>query len=200
MVAPSQGTTMYEVEVKVRAAHDPVRERLAALGADHVGTLAQADTYYDHPCRAFVETDEALRIRRERERSGHEPGVRLTYKGPLVEQASKTREEHETGVEDGEAMAAVLDELGFDPVATVEKNRDRYDVDGYRVTLDDVADLGSFVEVETTGAREAVEALREGAYEILRRLDLDPTDQIRTSYLELLLEGAGSTPTERHDQ
>lgn len=188
---------MYEVEVKVRADHDPVRARLSALDAEPVGGVSQTDTYYDHPCRSFADTDEALRIRREQDRATDDgTTVRLTYKGPLVEQNSKTREEHETVVANGDAMAAALEGLGFDPVAEVEKDRERYDLRGYRVTLDEVAGIGSFVEVETEGSRDEVEPLRTGAYDLCRDLDLDPTDQIRTSYLELVLEAEGSDGTD----
>lgn len=180
---------MYEVEVKLRADHGPVRRRLSALDAEPLGTVEQADTYYGHPVRDFAETDEALRIRREtrEEDADADPRARVTYKGPLVEAASKTREEFETGVDDGETLATVLDELGFEAVATVEKTRERFRVDEYTVTLDTVDGLGEFVEVETES--EDVEPAREGAYDLLRELELDPDEQVRTSYLGLLLEG-----------
>jgi adenylate cyclase class 2 len=176
---------MYEVEVKVRATHEPVRERLETLGATAQGTVRQVDTYYDAPDREFAETDEALRIRREEPANG-EPVARVTYKGPLIEAESKTREEAETVVADDEAMAAILAGLGYEPAATVEKHRERFAYDGYDVTLDDVAGLGEFVEVEAETDGE-VEPVREGAYEVLEALDLDPEEQLRTSYLGLLL-------------
>ena len=201
---------MYEVEVKVRADHDDVRERLAELGADPVNEVTQEDTYYDAPHRDFAETDEALRVRRETVEDGGETRedaretpeedeetpketetfAELTYKGPLVEAESKTRREVETAVEDGEAADAILEALGFDPAATVRKERRRFALDGFTVTLDAVAGLGEFVEVETQVEEDeaALEAARERAYEILRNLGLDPDDQIRTSYLGLLLE------------
>jgi len=181
---------MFEVEVKVRADHDDVRDRLRASGAQAAGTVVQADTYYDAPHRNFAETDEALRIRRERSPESEDDTARVTYKGPLVEQASKTREEFETGVDDGETMAAVLDGLSFDPVATVRKDRERFALDGYTVTLDAIDGLGEFVEVETETDEDGVEAAREGAYELLSGLGLDPESQVRTSYLGLLLEEA----------
>lgn len=177
---------MYEVEVKVRGDHERVRDRLAAVGAERIGSVRQKDTYYDAPHRSFAETDEALRLRRERTDAG--ASIRLTYKGPLVETASKTREELETAIEDGDAADAILQTLGFDPVAVVRKDRERYAVAGYTVALDDVDGLGEFVEVETEGDAEAIEPLREGAVDLLCRLDLDPDDHLRTSYLELLLE------------
>ncbi|MFB6152328.1 MAG: class IV adenylate cyclase [Haloarculaceae archaeon] len=178
---------MYEVEVKVRATHEAVRERLREAGADPAGSVVQEDTYYDAPHRDFAETDEALRVRTERR--DDEATVALTYKGPLVDEGSKTREEFETAVADGEAAAGILDGLGFEPAATVRKERERWSLAGFTVTLDSVDGLGEFVEVETETEREsAVESARDGARDLLERLGLDPDDGIRTSYLGLLLD------------
>ena len=179
---------MYEVEVKVRADHDAVRERLADAGAERVERVRQADTYYDAPHRDFAETDEALRLRRESDAGADEAATRITYKGPLVEDESKTREEFETGVGDGETTHEVLSRLGFAPAATVEKERERYALDGYTVTLDAVDGLGEFVEVEREVPEADVESAREGAFEVLRSLGLDPDEGIRTSYLGMLLK------------
>jgi adenylate cyclase class 2 len=174
---------VYEVECKVERTHEPVRERLSALDADAIGTVEQADTYYDAPHRAFGETDEAIRIRRE---GG---GAELTYKGPLVDTASKTRAEHETAVESAEEMANVLDALGFAPAATVEKERETFGCRGYTVALDTVAGLGEFVEVEGEADAETdIEHVRDGARDLLAALGCDPAEQIRTSYLGLLVE------------
>ena len=174
---------MYEVEVKLPADHADVRERLTELGAESLGTVTQRDTYYDAPHREFAETDEALRIRRVSGETGGETLV--TYKGPLVDPDSKTRREHETGVDDDETMDGILRALGFRPAAVVEKDRERFGLGEYTVTLDAVTDLGEYVEVETESAE--VDDARAGAFALLDDLGLDPDDQIRTSYLGLLL-------------
>ena len=184
---------MYEVELKVRAAHEPVREALAAREATRLGTVRQADTYYDAPHRSFADTDEALRLRhetREGDTAGNDGEVtRLTYKGPLVEAASKTREEAETAVADPDATDAILDALGFVPAARVTKHRERFALGAYTIALDAVEDLGTFVEVErTVDTDDGIGAARDGAHELLYDLGLDPDEQIRTSYLGLLLD------------
>ncbi|MDB2224979.1 class IV adenylate cyclase [Halorubrum ezzemoulense] len=189
---------MYEVEIKVPADLDATRERLREVGAEHVAAKRQRDTYYDAPHREFAETDEALRIRREMPLSDGEgsassaddPAATITYKGPLLDEASKTRAEHETGVDDGEALAAALSGLGFEPAATVEKRRDFWAYDGFTVTLDAVTGLDEYVEIERAVESEGeVDAAREAAIEALDRLGLDADDQVRTSYLGLLLAG-----------
>ncbi|WP_440765248.1 class IV adenylate cyclase [Natronorubrum sp. DTA7] len=180
---------MYEVEVKVPANLEAVRTRLEALDADRERAIVQVDTYYDAPHRSFVETDEALRIRRESNPEAGSDETRITYKGPLLDEQSKSREEHETTVGDGETMDAVLTNLGFEPAATVRKERERFALDGYTITLDSVDSVGEYVEVETDVETEAdLESARNGAYDVLERLGLDPDEQLRTSYLGLLLE------------
>jgi len=178
---------MYEVELKLRADHETVREALANHGADHVDSRRQTDTYYDAPHRDFAQTDEALRIRSEQPVDGAAV-TKVTYKGPLVEAESKTREEHETTVDSEKALEGVLSGLGFEPAATVEKDREFYALEGYTISLDSVTDLGEFVEIERETTAEEVERVREGAVDLLSELGLDPGEQIRTSYLGLLFQ------------
>ncbi len=189
---------MYEVEMKLRAEHDRVRERLTAMDADHIGGVTQVDTYYDAPDRDFAATDEAFRVRRETDHgedadvaadTGDDGRVLLTYKGPLVDDTSKTREEAETRVADETELRAILAGLGYEPAATVHKNRDRYEVSGCRVTLDRVDEVGEFVEVEHHDpvAETDIERAREAVTDLLVELGLDPGESIQTSYLGLVL-------------
>jgi len=192
---------MYEVEMKLRADHDQLREQLTAMDADHVGGVTQADTYYDAPDRDFAETDEAFRVRhetthggggRDSDRSGvstNDERVLLTYKGPLVDDRSKTREEAETRVAEEAQLRAILAGLGYEPAATVQKKRDRYEVGGCRVTLDRVDEVGEFVEVEHHDpvAETEIEGAREAVTDLLVELGLDPEERIQTSYLGLVL-------------
>lgn len=172
--------------MKVPAAHGPVRDRLETVGATALSEVTQRDTYYDAPHRDFADTDEALRVRRTTGAAVDE--TRLTYKGPLVEGAGKTRREHETTVADADETAAVLEGLGFDPAATVEKRRETWRLDGFEVVLDDVTGLGEYVEVEREVAESGIERAHSGAEQVLRDLGLDPADAVRTSYLGLLLD------------
>ncbi len=180
---------MYEVEMKVRADHERVRRELDERGAIPRDTVGQRDTYYNAPTRDFAETDEALRVRRESCEGADR--AKLTYKGPLVGETSKTREEYETEIGDGDVMGSILDSLGFVPVETVEKERERFSIEAYVVTLDSVAELGEFVEVETNAREDDLDSARAGVVGVVESLGLDPDAEIRTSYLELLLERTG---------
>ena len=163
-----------------------VEERLRGLGAALVEEKVEEDTYYQHPCRDFAETDEALRVRRS---SGGR--VEVTYKGPKrMLGGAKAREEVNVVVAGGD-VDALLRGLGFRPVAVVRKRRRYYRVGDVLVTLDEVEGLGCFVEAEYVGdggVEEAVEAI-EG---VLGALGVTGYPRTGKSYLELLLEKTGA--------
>ena len=175
---------MIEVEVKGYGndeVFEKVRKNFRLIRKEY-----HEDTYYQHPCRDFSKTDEALRIR-VRRFNGHFEAF-LTYKGPKIDPRSKTREEIEVPIEDPDAHARILESLGFREVLTVEKVREKYYVEkGITLTLDEVEGLGKFVEIEAiTDDKSKVPELVEKLREIL--LELGVTRFERRSYLELLLE------------
>ena len=120
-----------EIEAKAHcASHDPIESRLEELGAEHIATILQHDTYFCAPHVDFAETDEALRVRREeyyplgRKEDGWEAGgvekrAFLTYKGPRLDETTKTREEVETSVAEPEEVVRVLRSVGFAPVQPI---------------------------------------------------------------------------------
>ncbi len=180
---------MYEVEQKAPADLDPLRTRLEDIGATYERTIEQRDTYFQHPTRNFAETDEALRIREIEIVDGEgSPGTELTYKGPRLEDEAKTRREFETAVDDGDTMRVILESLGFEPVATVTKHRERWRFDDATICLDAVDDLGSFVEVETASGREEIADAADRASTLMRELGIDADATTTDSYLGMLLE------------
>ena len=171
---------MLEAEVKARVEDlDRVEKRLSGLGAKYLDEESQVDLYFNHPSRDFSITDEALRLRRAGKR------LFLTYKGPKLDSLTKTRREHEVGIEDFEGAREILLSLGFVPVAEVRKNRRLYSCRGFIVSLDSVEGLGSYVEVE--GRAEECKT-PERLLGFLQELGISPEESERRSYLELLLD------------
>ena len=169
---------MLEIEIKTRSVDNGKIERtLLERGATLSKDCDQVDEYFNHPCRDFAITDEALRLRKD-------PNGKITYKGPKVDRSTKTREEIEMDIEDPEKMAHILVRLGFRSVAKVRKKRKEYVLDGVTVSLDSVDGLGDFVELEVQG-----ENAEEGRSRIERlRDELGLSGSERRSYLEMLLE------------
>ncbi len=169
---------MIEVEVKARAPED-MAERIAALGARLLVVENHQDLYFNSPQRDFRLSDEALRIRIKEE------GARLTYKGPKLDQTTKSRLERTVKIDDPKQMEQILSALGFVLSAQVRKKRTKYSYDGVVLALDEVEGLGSFVEVEAEGKGDYEEQKRK-VLSIMSKLGLH--ESIRSSYLELLEE------------
>jgi adenylate cyclase, class 2 len=181
-------TMPFEVEQKFPVANlQDLERRLLELGATISPPHTEADLYFAHPARDFRQTDEALRIRRKGEKNY------VTYKGPKIDATTKTRREIELPVLSGEEMAsnwrALLEALGFRPVAEVRKSRRKAkilwqsrEVEG---SLDDVEGVGSYFELELIAEPEGIDAAKFCIGSLATHLGLQESE--RRSYLELLL-------------
>jgi adenylate cyclase class 2 len=185
----------FEVEVKVPITNsEQLNQKLLDSGANQLNSEVQVDTYFDHPCRAFQETDEAVRVRTRRSLDGvelepsHAPSE-LTYKGPKIDQETKTRLEYSVDINDFNAITAILENLGFTSVATVTKKRTFYNLREITISIDDVEHVGLFLELESiVHEKSQVESAKNIIFDLLDELDISPEQSVRESYLELFLD------------
>ncbi|MDO4576280.1 MAG: class IV adenylate cyclase [Planctomycetia bacterium] len=192
---------MYEVEQKYRLPH-PERflEKVANVGAFWVKSVTETDTYFQHPMRDFVKTDEAFRIRwHTTTPRGGRPTTEtfLTYKGPKLDPTIKTRQERELPLlpfgdeaEFQERWTELLGSLGFRAVRSVHKVREKAYLEwrGFRVelSLDTVESLGRYAELEILVAlQEELGRAREEIFALAEVLEL--TDVEPRSYLDLVI-------------
>lgn len=179
----------YEVEQKYRAVDTTAIEQwLTARGATIEPPVVQMDQYFAHPARDFAQTDEALRIRSVGERNW------VTYKGPKIDAATKTRRELELPIEPGTDGAARFTELitalGFSRVAAVRKQRRTahlaWQTHEVEIALDDVDGVGQYCELEISANASELDAARKALAALAAELGLSHSE--RRSYLELLLQ------------
>jgi adenylate cyclase, class 2 len=205
---------VYEVEQKYPLADvAAVEAALARLGATCHATVEQVDRYFNHPCRDFAATDEALRLRRT------DQALAITWKGPRLDATAKTRRELELPLAEAAVPAAavaeaavpaaalsqtavpatldswteLLEALGFRQVREVAKQRRVAHVAwqgaAIEVALDHVAGLGNFLELELQAEAAGI-AVAAARIESLAR-ELGCTAAERRSYLEMLIERRG---------
>lgn len=186
----------FEVEVKIPIDNvEEMTQKLIDSGAKALNSEVQVDTYFDHPCRTFVETDEAVRVRTRRPLDEQEltttfPPNELTYKGPKLDEKTKTRVEYTTGIDDTDQLTSILVSLSFKPIANVRKKRTFFDLRDITISIDDVEDVGLFLELESIAHhKDEMESAKETIFEILTELGLDPERTVRDSYLEMYLAG-----------
>jgi adenylate cyclase class 2 len=185
----------YEVEVKI-----PIQDEKAIMhailkaGGTQLNSEIQSDMYFDHPCRSFSQTDEAIRIRVREPVDNHplipseHSSIELTYKGPKIDKTTKTRVEYTSGISDLKATTSILHHTGFKHVATIKKRRIFFELDGITVSIDNVESVGTFIELELiANSKKEMQHARDRILSLVRGLNLDPTRMVRESYLELYL-------------
>jgi adenylate cyclase class 2 len=140
-----------ELELKFRITEpQEVRERLGRLGAKRIGAGLECNAIFDDAGRTLLTRGCGLRVRsvRSLDAPGDPPRGTLTYKGPIEGGTVKSRPEIETPVSDPDATMRLLEALGFLRVITFEKRRESWQLDACHVEIDELPQLGSFVEIE----------------------------------------------------
>jgi predicted adenylyl cyclase CyaB len=165
------------IEIKARYPDLEEAARIAiSLGAADHGRRRQRDLYYNVPRgrlklrQSDVDPDELVLYLRP-----DDPGPRRAdYQVIPVPSDSRTEE----------LMEAIL---GLEVV--VEKVRRLFLLDTTRIHLDEVTDLGNFVEFEAVHTHDdntAAEAARQDVERLIGTFDIPPEDLIPNSYRELI--------------
>ncbi len=181
---------MLEIEIKAKCPRSPdeIGQALNALGFERQETREEIDIYFNGNDRDFRKTDEALRLRSARLLPDGASEAFITYKGPKLDDRSQTRREIEVAVGHLNDMKLLLEQLGYQAIFTVKKQRRHYRRDSVTACVDQVEGLGNYLELEqlsqTMEARgETVEQLLA----LLDRLHISRDNLTRKSYLELLM-------------
>lgn len=157
------------LEVELKSVVDDLPRRRAAVeaaGAVLVFEGHLADRRYDTAEYALAARDHVLRVRTYGD--GDTVRVEMDWKGPTHREGGyKVREEHEVHVGEPDALATILDRLGY--IVTIEIDRDiaQYELDGVMIRFEHYPRMDDLVEVEGTpdGIERAIGALglpREG--------------------------------------
>ncbi len=173
-----------EIEVKFAVTgHQAVSDALRREGGSYLGSFEQIDRFYDTPLGLLREGGCGLRIRQCRRLDG--PGgeidtrPQVTFKGPRrTDSRAKVRPEHQTYLDDVQAMEKVFEACGLVPTVIVRKRRTSYRLGECMVELDELAGIGCFVEVE--GPDEPT------VFAVSRQLDL-AGEPVSESYLAMVL-------------
>lgn len=187
---------MYEVEQKLIVTDlTDLQQRLLSHGVSWSEPVEQVDCYFQHPCRDFAETGEALRLRRDGEE------IFLTYKGPKLSGPVKTRREIEIPLPTPETTAdhssqttsndltQLLQSLGFKAFATVRKRRRSAKLNYLQrdiiLALDEVQHLGMFLEIETLAGEHELPQAHAVVMQLAECLNVRHVEP--RSYLRMLL-------------
>ena len=194
---------MIEVEIKVRISnHDLIRKKFEENNGIYKISLLHEDTYFNMPkgLRDFKKTDEALRLRKSVEFNKNDETKKqvinhfITYKGKKMDLSTKTRKELDIKIEDIENMKLLLEELGFQEIFTVKKERELYEFEFKNYYIEALIDYlpildQHFLEVEFL--LDSPKNLKDSTvvlFDFLSLFGIKKEESIRKSYLELIAE------------
>ena len=172
-----------EIEAKFRLV-DPeaMRKKLAEAGAESLGTTTQCDTYYDTPDGTLLRSDQGFRIRIE-QAANEKRQVLLTHKGPRRNGDIKIRSETEQIFASAESADAALESMGLEPCLSLQKRRESYRLGKATIALDELPQLGFFLEIEAD-SEAAVQQARKA-------LGLADEPLVVATYAELVADHLG---------
>ncbi len=180
---------MIEVELKVKFKKEEVPNfirKLEDIGFERLIKKEEVDTYFNGIDRDFRKTDEALRVRKSLNLDRGYVKYYITYKGPKMDDISKTREEIEIQVSDGENAKRIFEKLGFKPIMPITKIREVYIRDGIEVSIDEIEGIGTFIEFEKIVESESEKSnAMNDLLNLMKSLNISKNNLIKTSYLEL---------------
>jgi len=180
-----------EVEIKLKInSFEEVKKILPRFGK-LAKSIKQIDEYYI-PCHRdfFAQKPhpvEWLRIRTNPDKTVFEYDKSINKKADGEQECAN---EYETEISQPEEFKKILGFLNFKKVVTVEKLREYWDCEDFEVSLDNVKDLGLFIEVEAKGDFENTKKAKEECVSFLKKLEFKNYEehQIKKGYPVLLLE------------
>jgi len=177
-----------EIEIKHPLKNmDFVVEKLTTLGAEpKLKHQIQEDIYYVPIHRNFLDEEivsEWLRVRKT------DKGMSFNYKRflPLGAKIQTHADEYETEVSDVIGLQKILQALDFKEIVTVHKDRSTWLLEGIEIAIDNVNNLGSFIELEIKGDTENLEEAHEQLKNMLAKLEADVLPRDRRGYPYQLL-------------
>ncbi len=176
---------MKEIEVKayLKDTHK-VLQKLTELDCVLSEPIRQIDTVYTKVIgniEEYLTNDHFLRIREKSDGK-----FIFTVKKPLSK-IVLTKAEHETEIKDAKELEQALFLMGYRLSNKVIKVRRTTHYEDFEICIDEVEELGSFIEVEKISDKN-VDAVRRELNEFLSSLGVEDGDQVHKGYDIMMIE------------
>lgn len=178
---------MKEIEVKAKVENlKALKEKITKLGCQFYDPVTQEDIIFlpngvEYP--DIKQTGSA--VVRVRDASGT---ITLTLKKRTTSGHELIKLEKEVVVNDKQETIEIVKHMGFHEAVNVNKKRIKCKHDGMTICLDEVSELGSFIEIEKLSEEGNDIAIQESLSKFLGSLDIDKSDEVTKGYDTLMYE------------
>ena len=153
-----------EIEVKATFKDkEEIKKKLIELGATEEKKKHQIDEYYNHPSRDTRETKEYIRLR-------HKPDENKGTFAYHVNIADGVNKEYEVEVDNLKTFKEILNGFDFPLLGTINKKRETYKLGEFIITIDEVKEVGNYIEVEVDGEESEIDGKKQKCIEMLEKI------------------------------
>jgi len=179
---------MQEIEILLEL-QESFEMALAKLsGFKFIGLKQTIDIYYYDPLREDLKLNAAGKLMaccRLREKAGK---YFLTYKTDHYKGDQWLySDEYETEISDHEAAKSIISHLGLKELVTINSAKHIFETEKYEIVLENVDNLGGFLEVEYKGSSEDVTDIKDDIMTFINSLDIRVGRELNSGKPELLL-------------
>lgn len=173
---------MIEIELKARLSNkNEVEQKLVKMGCTWSAICVQNDTIYKNNDNDGVTNSLIFRIR--------ECGIQKILTLKAFAEDTNVAEEFELYISDCEKMEQILQILGFFPKETVKKQRKITAYKGFNICIDEVDQLGSFIEIEKMAESDNDKKnVCQEIEKMLHDLNIPQKEIVKKKYYEMITD------------
>lgn len=173
---------MKEIEVKAKVTNRPaLLDALAKLHIQLSDPIEQNDIVFAERLDNFDQFLPGVNFLRLRNQHGK---YLLTLKKSELNETESI--EHETEVSNPEEVKLLLGELGFKEAVRINKKRQKAKYKDFEICVDEVAELGSYIELEKLVPEGDTIAIQTELFNFLKQLGITDTDRVELGYDTLM--------------
>ncbi len=176
---------MKEIEIKAKLRdREAVMQKLTSLGCTFEPVKRQEDRVYAERVESLAAFRENKNFLRLRLMNGGK--VLLTLKQRGINDLDSL--EHELEVSSRDEMEQMLKLMGYQEAMRIAKTRVITHHEGREICIDEVEDLGSFIEMETLTTKGNAEAIQEEMFQFFESLGVTRAERQESGYDILMWE------------
>ena len=181
---------MKEIEILVEVYSNIEDCKKELSNYEFKGTNEVIDIYYYDPLREYLkpneknEINQCMRLRKKDDKNY------ITYKVDKFDDNNiwLYSDEYETEVEDFDKIQEIIKLLGLKELLTIHNKKSLYNTDKYEIALEEVKDLGTFLEVEyCTNEDVDVVLVKKDIQEFINNLNIEVSEELHMGKPEMML-------------
>lgn len=183
---------MKEVEILVKVLDKKAKVIKSLKKFKFLGVKKTLDVYFYDPLRANLSPDksgklnECFRIRKKNKKAF------LTYKIDRFDNSNiwLYSDEYEVEISNFQTAIKIIKKLGFKNLINIENEKYTFLSNRYEIVLEDVKDLGLFLEVECLSAnnKESINKTKKDIRKFIKLLDIKIGKELNVGKPELMLK------------